>query len=211
MKYHNYEELIENNRAWVEQKLGLDAHYFEQLSKPQKPPFLYIGCSDSRMPIDTMTRTEPGEMFIHRNIANQVSVNDINLLSVLEFAVETLQVKHIIVCGHYGCGGVEAAFNGASEGLVANWVTPIRDIFLRHKNEIDSIEVRSRKLDRLSELNVLQQVENICKTSILHKAFQRNSFPRIHGWVLDIYHGQIKELELPLSVWKERGLVPSAF
>ncbi len=208
MKYHNYDELIRNNKKWVAERLKLDKDYFNELSQDQKPPFLFIGCSDSRMPLNTFTQTEPGELFIHRNVANQVVVTDMNILSVLEFAVKNLQVKHIIVCGHYRCGGVAAAYHGNVEGVVGNWVVPIRETYLKHKKELDKLKNQQQEIDKLSELNIIEQVKNICKTSVMSKAFKRKNFPQLHGWVLDIYSGNIKELKLPFEEWQKVGLYP---
>lgn len=208
MKYQDYNDLIRSNRKWVSEKLKVDANYFNELSKGQKPLFLFIGCSDSRMPITNFTQTEPGELFIHRNVANQVSVTDMNMLSALEFAVENLQVKHIIVGGHYRCGGITAAYHGELEGLVGNWIMPIREIYLEHKKELDKIKDEQQRIDRLAELNVVEQVKNICKTSVMAKAFRRKKFPQLHGWVLNLYSGHIKELKLPVKDWQRIGLYP---
>ncbi|MBB6610193.1 carbonic anhydrase [Pontibacter sp. Tf4] len=208
MHYHDYQELINNNRKWVSEKLETTPEYFEQLSKGQKPPYLYIGCSDSRMPITSFTRTEPGELFIHRNVANQVSLTDMNLLAVLEYAVEALDVRHIIVCGHYCCGGIEAAYKGTATGVVENWVSPIRDIYMQHRQEIDILPTEKERLQRLSELNVIAQVKNICTTSVMHRAYKTVKYPTVHGWVLDIENGLIKELELPTKEWQAQGILP---
>jgi len=208
MKHKSYNELIQNNRKWVQKRLKLDKNYFTELSKGQNPPFLFIGCCDSRMPLTNFTETEPGELFIHRNIANQVSVTDMNVLSVLEFAVEDLQVKHIIIGGHYRCGGITAAYHGTADGLVGNWVMPIREIYLEHKKEIDRIKDEQKRIDRLSEISVIEQVKNICKSSVMVKAIRRKKIPELHGWILDIYTGHIKELKLPVKEWKRVGLLP---
>jgi len=204
-----YDELIKNNQIWANQKQQTMPEYFARLSHSQKPPFLYIGCSDSRMPLDTFTQTEPGELFVHRNIANQVSVTDINFLSVLDYAVNVLKVKHVIVCGHYRCGGVAAAYEGKVKGLVGNWINPIRELVLDYNAELNLIDEIEQRLDRLSELNVIKQVENLYKTSIVqHALAECNVCFQIHGWVLDLKTGLIKELELPLEQWKAKGLVP---
>ena len=208
MHYHNYEDLLENNLEWAEEKLKQDPTYFEKLSQGQKPPFLFIGCSDSRMPLNSFTKTEPGELFIHRNVANQVSLTDMNLLSVLEYAVEALQVQHIVICGHYFCGGVAAAYKGNATGVVESWVNPIREIYLQNRAEIDAIEKEEDRVNKLAELNVVAQVRNICNTSVMHRAFKTGSYPKLHGWVLDIRVGRIKELELPLNDWRELGIIP---
>ena len=207
----NYEQLLANNRHWVDEKLATDPEYFHRLSKGQHPPFLYIGCSDSRLPIDLFTGAEPGRIFIHRNVANQVFLNDMNLLSVLEYSVKVLKVEHVIVCGHYGCGGVMAAYQGTTMNIVENWTMNIRDVAMEHKKELDAIEDLGLRLNRLSELNVIRQVRQLCKTSILHDAFSSGTYPKLHGWVLDISSGLINELPLPVEEWKEYGLLPAEY
>lgn len=192
-----YFSLIENNKRWATNKHEADPEYFKKLSLGQQPNFLYIGCSDSRMPLDTFTQTEPGELFVHRNIANQVSITDINFLSVLDYAVNVLKVKHIIVCGHYNCGGVTAAYKGLAGGLVGNWISPIRDLAKSNQEELDLIEDETLRINRLTELNVLQQVQNLCKTHVVQQAvFNGNTNFQVHGWVLDLSSGLIKELEV---------------
>ncbi len=193
-----YQHLISNNLKWAAQKKAAEPGYFEKLSMRQQPNFLYIGCSDSRMPLDTFTSTEPGELFVHRNIANQVSITDINFLSVLDYAVHVLKVKHIIVCGHYNCGGVTAAYKGQATGLVGNWISPIRDLAKEYAAELESIENETLRLNRLSELNVIRQVENLYKTHVVQRALQKcHSDFQIHAWVLDLSSGHIIELPLP--------------
>lgn len=206
-----YEQLLKNNKDWVSEKLSTDPDYFSRLSKGQNPPFLYIGCSDSRLPIDLFTGADPGRIFIHRNVANQVFLNDMNLLSVLEYAVKVLLVEHIIVCGHYQCGGVEAAYKGTSMNIVENWTMNIRDLSMEHKKELDAIPDMHERLNRLSELNVVRQLRQLCKTSVMHDAFGSGKYPRLHGWVLDISHGLIHELPLPVGEWKEYGLLPDDY
>ena len=203
-----YKQLLQNNEDWVSDKLSTDPNYFEMLSHGQNPPFLYIGCSDSRLPIDVFTGSKPGQIFIHRNVANQVFLNDMNLLTVLEYAVKTLKVKHIIICGHYGCGGVQAAYTGTTLNMVENWTMNIRDIAMEYKKELDAIPDINDRLNKLSELNVIRQVRQLCKTSVMHDAFTKNEYPKLHGWVLDISHGLIKELPLPIDEWQEYGLLP---
>ena len=193
-----YSQLIRNNQEWAAKKLQAEPGYFKHLSVRQEPNFLYIGCSDSRMPLDTYTSTEPGELFVHRNIANQVSLTDINLLSVLDYAINVLKVKHVIVCGHYDCGGVRAAYKHQATGLVGNWISPISDLAREHKAELDAIVDETQRLNRLSELNVLRQVDNLRKTHVIQRALQKcHADFQIHGWVLDLSTGQIIELELP--------------
>lgn len=211
MHYHSYEDLIKNNQDWAEEKLQQDPGYFQQLAAGQKPPFLFIGCSDSRMPLNSFTKTEPGELFIHRNVANQVSLTDMNLLAVLEYAVEALEVQHIVICGHYRCGGVEAAYRGTATGVVESWVNPIRELYLQNKQELDQLPNDAERLNRLAEYNVVAQVRNICNTSVMHRAFNSGKFPKVHGWVLDIQSGHIIDLPLPLQEWRELGLVPNHF
>jgi len=194
MKYSSYQDLISNNKKWVSELLSKDPDFFTKLSVGQSPPFLFIGCSDSRKPLDTILKTKPGELFIHRNVANQVSLTDMNLLSVLEYALDSLKVSHVIVCGHYGCGGVQAAYEGNAVGIVENWVTPIRDIYLENKKMLDDISDKTQRLNILSELNVKQQVENLKKTSVFHRAIKRGDCPSLHAWVLDLKTGLIKEL-----------------
>ncbi len=208
MHYHEYDDLIKNNRLWVDEKLAENPTYFKSLAQGQRPPFLFIGCSDSRMPLNSFTQTEPGELFIHRNVANQVSLTDMNLLAVLEYAVEALEVQHIVVCGHYYCGGVEAAYKGTATGVVENWVNPIRELYLLNRDEIDSLPSERERLNKLSELNVVAQVKNICTTSVMHRAFKTGKFPEVHGWVLDIERGYIKDLEMPFKAWKDLGIMP---
>ncbi|RAU83180.1 carbonic anhydrase [Pontibacter arcticus] len=209
MHYHNYEDLIRNNKEWASERLQTDALYFDKLSEGQKPPFLFIGCSDSRMPLNNFTKTEPGELFIHRNVANQVSLTDMNLLAVLEYAVDVLEVKHIVVCGHYRCGGVAAAYSGTATGVVGNWVNPIREIYLNNRAEIDALPSEDDRINKLAELNVIAQVKNICISSVMHSAHQKGKYPQVHGWVLDIQCGQIKDIELPLAEWQSKGLIPA--
>ncbi len=163
MKYNSIDELFRNNQAWVAEKLAIQSTYFQELSKGQTPPFLYIGCSDSRLPLTNLTRTEPGELFVHRNIANQVSLTDINFLAVLEYAILHLKVEHIIVCGHYDCGGIKAALEGRTIGILDNWVNPIRELYLHKQEEIDALPTREERLNRLAEINVVAQVKNLTK------------------------------------------------
>lgn len=208
MHYHAYNDLIANNKKWVEEKLAENPAFFKKLAQGQKPPFLFIGCSDSRMPLNSFTQTDPGELFIHRNVANQVSLTDMNLLAVLEYAVEVLDVQHIVVCGHYCCGGVEAAYKGTATGMVENWVNPIRELYLQHRQEIDNLPTENDRLNKLSELNVVAQVKNISTSSVMHRAYKTMRYPTVHGWVLDIENGLIKDLELPLKSWQEKGIIP---
>lgn len=202
MKYNSINGLLRNNQAWVTEKLALNRNYFEELSSGQKPPFLYIGCSDSRLPLTNFTRTEPGELFVHRNIANQVSLTDINFLAVLEYAILHLEVEHIIICGHYDCGGIKAALEGRTIGIIDNWVNPIRELYLQQKSEIDTLLTREDRLNRLAEVNVLAQVKNLYQTSIMRKALYEQKAPLVHAWVLDIRTGLIKDLNVSTVQWQ---------
>ena len=201
MTYRRIADILQNNQAWVAQQQQLDPNYFENLSNGQRPPYLYIGCSDSRLPLTRFTQTEPGEMFVHRNIANQVCLTDINFLSVLEYAIVHLRVKHVIVCGHYYCGGIQAAFEGTATGLVDSWVNPIRELYLQKQEEIDKLPSRQAKLNRLAELNVEIQVKNLYQTSIMRNALREKRAPQVHGWVLDLLSGLIKDLNISTEGW----------
>jgi carbonic anhydrase len=198
MIHHTIEELLKNNQSWVARKLISEPEYFKELGSGQKPPYLYVGCSDSRMPLTSFTQTEPGEIFVHRNIANQVSLTDINFLSILDYAIAYLEVQHIIVCGHYDCGGIEAALEGHTTGLVDNWVNPIRKIYLQKKTEIDCLSTKQERMNRLAELNVMVQIKNLYQTSIIRKCLRENNAPQIHGWVINLKTGLIKDMEVPL-------------
>lgn len=190
----SYSRLLEGNDIWSKQKLQEDPDYFKKLSMVQKPEFLWIGCSDSRVPANEITNTTSGEIFVHRNIANLVIHTDLNFLSVLQYAVEVLKVKHIIVCGHYGCGGVLAAMSNESVGLVNKWLRNIKEVYLKHKKELDQIEDINLKADRLVELNVVEQVRNLSMTSIVQKAWKNRAL-QIHGWVYGLNSGRIKDLD----------------
>lgn len=202
MKYNSIEQLLKNNQSWVAEKLALDPTYFEELSTGQTPPFLYIGCSDSRLPLTNFTRTEPGELFVHRNIANQVSLTDMNFLAVLEYAILHLKVKHIVVCGHYDCGGIKAALEWRTIGIIDNWVNPIRELYLQKREEIDVIPTREERLNHLAEINVVAQVKNLYQTSIMRQALYEQKAPIVHGWVLDIRSGLIKDLNVSTVQWQ---------
>lgn len=189
-----YKQLIENNKKWVEKKLDLDPQFFEKLSKGQKPPVLWIGCADSRVPANEIIGAEPGEVFVHRNIANMVIHSDMNMLSVLDYAVNALKVKHVIVCGHYGCGGVNAAMTNQSIGIIDNWIRHIKDVYRVHKKELDSIEDQTERSNRFVELNVTEQVFDLAKTSIVQNAWNNGQDLTIHGWVYGVDSGIIKDL-----------------
>ena len=208
----NYNELLEANLEWVEKRLDLDKDYFKNLSKGQNPPFLYIGCSDSRMPIDTFTQSEPGSFFIHRNIANQVFSNDMNFLATLEYAVEQLEVEHIIVSGHYECGGIKTAHDKCRHSsIISSWLMPIKKIEVEHKEELESLATEQERLDRLTELNVLEQLKHIIELSVIRNRIENGKYPRIHGWVLDIRSGKIVEIEIPIEDWKSKGIIPKEY
>lgn len=189
-----YERLLLENKAWAEHKTEQDPDFFLRLSSDQTPEFLWIGCSDSRVPANEITNTEPGEMFVHRNIANLVVHTDLNLLSVLQYAVDVLKVEHIIVCGHYGCGGVKAAMTQQNFGLINKWLRNIKDVYRFNRIELDSIGDESARLNRLCELNVIEQVNNLTETSIVQKAWKKHQRPMLHGWIYSLNDGIIKEL-----------------
>jgi carbonic anhydrase len=189
-----YNRLLLANKAWAQEKLDLDADYFTDLAKDQKPQFLWIGCADSRVPAEEVTNTQPGEVFVHRNVANLVVHTDMNMLSVLQYAVEVLKVKHVIVCGHYGCGGVKAAMGNSDLGLINKWLRNIKEVFSKHGTELKSINDTTQRFDRLVELNVEEQVNNLAKTTIIQKSWAKSEYPHLHGWVFDMKTGLIKEI-----------------
>ena len=199
----SYQRLIENNKTWVADQLQLDPNFFENLSKGQAPEYLWIGCSDSRVPAESITGTDPGEMFVHRNIANMVVHSDMNMLSVLSYAVEVLKVKHIIVCGHYGCGGVMAAMKNQQFGLIDNWLRHIKDVYRYHHDELDAIEDETLRARRFVEVNVQEQVHDLGKTSIVQNAWKRNQPLHLHGWVYDIHDGLINDLGVNFTCPKD--------
>lgn len=187
-----YERLLLENKAWAAESVQEDPDFFNRLAKIQTPEFLWIGCSDSRVPANEITNTQPGEIFVHRNIANMVVHTDLNMLSVLEYAVKYLKVKHVIVCGHYGCGGVKAAMTQHSLGIINKWLRNIKDVYRFHRDEINNIPNEEARADRLVELNVREQVMNLAKTSIIQKAWKENQKPHLHGWVYGLKDGLIK-------------------
>jgi carbonic anhydrase len=199
----SYEKLLDNNKSWVTEQLVLDPQYFEKLAQGQTPEYLWIGCSDSRVPANTITGTNPGEMFVHRNIANMVVHSDMNMLSVLSYAVEVLKVKHIIVCGHYGCGGVNAAMGNKQIGLIDNWLRHIKDVYRYHHKELDAIENMEQRARRFVEVNVMEQVHDLGKTSIVQNAWKNKQPLHIHGWVYDINDGIIKDLDVTFTCTKD--------
>jgi carbonic anhydrase len=193
-KSKSIDRLINNNKQWATDVVKEDPEYFSRLSNVQKPEFLWIGCSDSRVPADRITGTHPGEIFVHRNIANMVIHTDMNLLSVLEYAVDHLNVSHIIVCGHYGCGGVKAAMSRHNFDLINKWIRNIKDVYRMHRDTIDYQTKPEERLNKLIELNVEEQVMNLAKTSIVQRAWKAKKSPEIHGWVYSLEDGLIKEL-----------------
>jgi carbonic anhydrase len=194
----SYEKLLLENKAWALEKVQNDPNYFTKLSGIQTPEFLWIGCSDSRVPANEITGTSPGEIFVHRNIANMVVHTDVNLLSVLEYAVNFLHVKHVIVCGHYGCGGVKASMTQHNLGIINKWIMHIKDVQRIHVDELQAISDIEARTNRLVELNVMEQVTNLAKTSIIQKAWKDRQGPHLHGWVYGLDNGLIKPIfELP--------------
>lgn len=191
-KYYN--QLLEKNKAWVANCLESDPHFFDKLAEGQQPPLLWIGCADSRVPANEIIGASPGEVFVHRNIANMVLHTDMNMLSVLDYAVNVLKVKHVIVCGHYGCGGVKASMSNQKLGLIDNWIRHIKDVYRFHQEELNSIEDETIRFDRFVELNVVEQVMDLAKTSIVQDAWHNEQPLMIHGWVYDIKDGIIKDL-----------------
>jgi carbonic anhydrase len=199
----SYLKLFDNNKEWVKQQLKKDPEYFTKLANGQKPEYLWIGCSDSRVPANEITGTNPGEMFVHRNIANMVVHSDMNMLSVLSYAVDVLKVKHIIVCGHYGCGGVLAAMGNKQYGLIDNWLRHIKDVYRIHHKELDMIKDEKARVTRLVQLNVIEQVQDLGKTSIVQNAWEREQPLHIHGWVYDISDGIIDDLQVTCTSTKD--------
>ncbi|MEZ4440082.1 MAG: carbonate dehydratase [Polyangiaceae bacterium] len=190
----SYAELLEGNARFVEETTKRDPNFFEKLEKGQQPRALWIGCADSRVPANQITGTTPGEIFVHRNIANLVVHTDINMLSVLQYAVEVLEVPHIIVCGHYGCGGVAAALTRTDLGLINNWLRNIKDVYRLNEGELKLLDSREQIERRMVELNVIEQVHHLCQTSIVQNAWAKRTAPVVHGWVYDIADGRIRDL-----------------
>lgn len=192
----SYEELFENNRKWVASKTEGNPDFFAHLAKDQSPDYLYIGCSDSRVPANEIMGLEPGDVFVHRNVANIVNSIDLNVMSVINYAVRHLHVKHIIVCGHYNCGGVKAAMTPQDMGILNPWLRNIRDVFRLHHDELLAIEDEEERYKRLVELNVQEQATNIIKTAAVQKSYVKNGYPVVHGWVFDLKTGLLKDLEI---------------
>jgi carbonic anhydrase len=185
------EKLLLENKAWAAERTEENPEYFNELAKIQKPDYLWIGCSDSRVPANEITGTSPGEIFVHRNIANMVVHTDINLLSVLTYAIDVLEVQHVIVCGHYGCGGVKAAMGNQYLPLINNWLRNIKDVFKSNKKELFDIADENKRFDRLVELNVIEQVHHLAETNIVQGAWKKRKMPIIHGWVYGLNNGII--------------------
>ncbi|MBW4888844.1 carbonate dehydratase [Mucilaginibacter sp. HMF5004] len=194
-----YESLLEGNKTFVAKTLDLDPEYFEQLALGQTPPVLWVGCADSRVPANQITNTKPGEIFVHRNIANVVVHSDMNLLSVLDYAVNVLGVKHVIVCGHYGCGGVIAAMGNKENGIVDNWLRHIKDVYRLHMAELDAITDNQKRTDRLVELNVIENVNNLASTTIVQNAWKNGKELSVHGWVYRLSTGFISDLKVSMK------------
>jgi carbonic anhydrase len=191
----SYEKLLLENKAWATEKVHEDPDYFNRLAKVQTPEFLWIGCSDSRVPANEITNTQPGEIFVHRNVANMVVHTDVNLLAVLDYAVNHLKVKHVIVCGHYGCGGVKAALTNHDYRQVLNmWLRNIKDVYRLHADELNAISDEEKRSDRLVELNVTEQLIHLAKTSIIQRAWKYHQRPHLHGWVYGLKDGLLKPL-----------------
>ncbi len=191
-----YDRIFESNRRWVAQKTAEDPDFFTKLARDQTPEVLYIGCADSRIPANEIMGVEPGEVFVHRNVANLVPNLDVNSTAVMLYAVEHLEVKHIVVCGHYGCGGIKAAMQARDLGELNPWLLNIRDVYRLHQAELDAIEDAKQRYDRLVELNVQEQCVNVIKTSFVQKSFLRKGFPSIHGWVYGLENGLLRDLKI---------------
>ncbi len=191
-----YQSLFEKNEKWIEKRLTDDPDFFKRMARGQSPQLLWIGCADSRVPANEIIGTEPGEVFVHRNIANLVVHTDMNMLSVLDYAVNVLKVKHVVVCGHYGCGGVQAAMGNKSYGVIDNWIRHIKDVYRFHKDELDQIHQEDQKFNRFVELNVVEQVFDLAKTSIVQNAWKNDQKLSIHGWVYSLSDGKIIDLNV---------------
>jgi carbonic anhydrase len=203
-----FQKIFEGNKKWVQETIEKDPEFFKKLAEGQKPPILWIGCSDSRVPANEITGTQPGEIFVHRNIANMVVHSDMNMLSVLDYAVNVLEVSHVIVCGHYGCGGVITAMGSAQVGLVDNWLRHIKDVYRLHANELDAIKDEHQRARRFVEVNVMEQVYDLSKTSIVQNAWRNNKNLQLHGLVYDINNGLLKDLDVTI---KDNSELPSYY
>jgi carbonic anhydrase len=198
-----YKKILDNNKKWVESKLAMNPNFFKRLAEKQNPPLLWIGCSDSRVPANEIIGAEPGEVFVHRNIANMVVHSDMNMLSVLDYAVNVLKVKHVIVCGHYGCGGVKAAMGNTSVGIIDNWIRHIKDTYRFHQQELDDIEDENERFNKFVEINVREQVMDLAKTSIVQNAWKNGQELTLHGWVYGLNDGYVTDLDVNFSCDKD--------
>ena len=198
-----YKKILDNNKQWVENKLAISPNYFKNLAEGQNPPLLWIGCSDSRVPANEIIGAEPGEVFVHRNIANMVVHSDMNMLSVLDYAVNALKVKHVIVCGHYGCGGVKAAMGNTSIGIIDNWIRHIKDVYRFHQEELDAITDEKERFNKFVEINVKEQVMDLAKTSIVQNAWKNGQELSLHGWVYGLNDGYVTDLGVNFSCDKD--------
>lgn len=206
-RYPTYDQLLVNNKRWVEDRLAEDPCFFKDLAAGQQPPFLFFGCSDSRKCLNAMLGTRAGELFIHRNIANQVPLDDPNVQAVLEFALLHLKVKHVIVGGHTRCGGVRAAMEGHTQGAVGAWLRNLRALASRHDRELLALANPNARADRLAEINVIAQVENVLRSPAFGEARRSGTAPRVHGWIFGLETGYIRELDLPVGEWRSQGLL----
>ena len=191
-----YTQVFENNKKWVIEKTRTDAEFFGNLATGQNPDFLYIGCSDSRVTVEDMTGAQPGQIFVHRNIANVISNSDLNVMSVIEYAVAHLKVKHVVVCGHYYCGGIKAAMQPLDLGILNPWLRNIRDVYRLHQTTLDAIKDEDTRYKKLVELNVEEQCLNVIKTAVVQKSYLTNGFPHVHGWVFDVHNGNLIDLKI---------------
>jgi carbonic anhydrase len=205
MSHHmqSLKELFENNRIWAENITKHDPEFFAKLSRQQTPDYLWIGCSDSRVPANEIVGLLPGELFVHRNVANLVVHTDLNCLSVMQFAVDALKVKHVIVCGHYGCGGVKAALRGERLGLIDNWLRHVQDVRQKHHAHLSMMSDVSKRSDKLCELNVVEQVINVCQTTIVQDAWTRGQQLAVHGWIYAIHDGLLRDLNITIAKAEE--------
>ncbi len=204
------QHLLDNNKKWAEKIKSSDPDFFNKLAKQQNPEYLWIGCSDSRVPANEIVGLMPGEIFVHRNIANIVVHTDLNCLSVIQYAVEVLRVKHIIVCGHYGCGGIRAALDNQDHGIIDNWLRHIKDVHRLYKTQIDALETMKEKTDLLCELNVVEQMANVCQTTMVQNAWKNNQELTIHGWIYGIENGIMKDLNVRISGQVGENGLPSS-
>jgi carbonic anhydrase len=201
------EQLLENNRAWATRIQASDPSFFPTLSEQQSPEYLWIGCSDSRVPANQIVGLLPGRLFVHRNVANLVVHTDLNCLSVMQFAVDALGVRHIIVCGHYGCGGISAALGNQTLGLIDNWLRHVQDVMQKHQQQLAEVDDPAQRLNRLCELNVIEQVTNVCQTTIVQQAWERGQSLAVHGWIYGLQNGLIRDLHI--SITGQHELAPA--